>query len=407
MNEKVKKNDFCRVCKGKNLQKVISLGMTPPANAFLKKEDLSKKEDFFPLVTHYCNDCNFVQLLDIVSPELLFKDYIYVSSTSPVFVEHFKELAQNVIKKFKLQKNSLIVDIGSNDGILLKPFKEQNMIVLGVDPAEKIAALATKIGIQTLPEFFTPTLAKKITKEKGKAKIVSATSVFSHIDDLDGFIEGVKELLDEDGVFIIEVYYLLELIEKNLFDTIYHEHLSYFTLKTMSKLLERLGMQIFDVEITQTHGGSLRVFAQKKNGPHKVQASLKSFLKNESDKKLDDISTYTNFSKKIQSNKKELVELLSTLKAQGKKIVGYGAPAKGNTLLNYFGIGTELLDHIIDDSTWKQALLTPGKHIPVYGFEQLSKHRPDYILILAWNFNVLKSSTNSFLLLWIFFEKLV
>ena len=379
------RND-CRVCKSKNLEKVISLGDQPPANAFLKKEDLDKNEPFFPLECHFCKNCSFVQLSDIVDPELLFKDYVYVSSTSNVFVQHFKELAEKVTKKFNLQKNSLVVDIGSNDGILLRPFKEKGMKVLGIDPAEKIARLATESGIETLPEFFTPGLAQKIAKERGKAKVITATSVFSHVDGLDSFVEGVEKLIADDGVFIVEVYYMKSLVEKNLFDTIYHEHLSYFTTKTMSALLERLGMELFDVGLTDTHGGSLRAFAQKKGGLHKKEKSIAKFLQQENKAKMHELATYKEFSGKIAENKKELVELLEGLKAKGKKIVGYGAPAKGNTLLNYFGIGPAVLDYIVDDSPWKQGLYSPGMHIPVKGFEQLSKEKPDYILILAWNY---------------------
>jgi len=328
-----------------------------------------------------------VQLIDIVSPKLLFKNYVYVSSTSPTFIQHFKELASYLKEKFNLASDSLIVDIGSNDGILLRPFKELGMNVLGVDPAEKIAQQATKNGIETLPNFFTPDIAKGIVENKGKAKIITATSVFSHVDNLDSLVQGVKDLLDQDGVFVLEVYYLGKLIEKNLFDMIYHEHLSYFSVKTLSALMERLGMEVFDVEITDTHGGSLRAFVQNKNGPHKKQQSVKQFLEEEEKNKLHEISTLKNFSVKIENNKKDLINLIQKLKSNGKKIVGYGAPAKGNTLLNYFGIGTEILDYIVDDSPNKQGLFTPGKHIPVFSFDKLSVDPPDYILILAWNFS--------------------
>lgn len=382
--ETVTAKSACRVCRGKSLRKVLSLGSTPPANAFVK--DLKQPEQFFPLELSFCNGCGFVQLTHVVSPELLFRDYVYVSSTSPVFMEHFKQLAGKIISSFKLQPNSLVVDIGSNDGILLRPFKNSGMKVLGVDPAEKIAALSTKGGIETLPIFFTPAAAKDVVKKYGKAKVITATSVFSHVDDLDGFVEGVKELLADDGVFVIEVYYLNELLEKNLFDTIYHEHLSYFTASTMSRLLSRLGMQVFDVEETDTHGGSLRFFAQKSGGPHKVQDSVMRFMEMEAAKKLSDAATYVGFAKKIEDNKMKLRQLLQELKSEGKRIVGYGAPAKGNTLLNYFGIGPETLDYIVDDSAWKQGLYTPGTHIPVVSFEELGRKRPGYILILAWNF---------------------
>ena len=381
-----KKNNLCRVCRSKGLKKVISLGNMPPANAFLKKEELAKKENSFPLECYYCSNCSFVQLVDVVDPELLFRDYVYVSSTSKVFVGHFNELAVNVCDKFNLPENSLVVDVGSNDGILLKPFKARGMHVLGIDPAEKIAALATKEGIETLPVFFTPEVARGISMKKGNAKIITATSVFSHVDDLDGFLQGVKLLLDNDGVLITEVYYLGSILEQNLFDTIYHEHLSYFTVKTMSKLLDRMGLELFDVELTDTHGGSLRSYAQIKGGMHKVRPSVAEFLRQEKNRKLDNISTYKKFSRKIDANKKSLVRLLKGLKSKGKRIVGYGAPAKGNTLLNYFGISPKTLDYIVDDSPWKQGLYSPGMHIPVHGFERLSVEKPDYILILAWNY---------------------
>ena len=386
MQELIRKNTSCRVCKGKSLHKVISLGPMPPANAFLKKEDLSKSENKFPLEAYFCDGCGFVQLLDIVNPELLFRDYVYVSSTSPVFVEHFRQLAEKLTHQFNLKKGDFVVDVGSNDGILLRPFREMGMKVLGIDPAEKIAALATQSGIETLPIFFGTEAARDIAKKRGKAKIITTTSVFSHVDDLDDFILGVNELIADDGVFIIEVYYLKELLEKNLFDTIYHEHLSYFTLKTMSRLMERMGMEVFDADKTDTHGGSLRAFIQKKNGPHKRTDSVKIFLNEEERKGLSDISTYKKFSEKIERNKESLRKLLNGLKSNGKTIVGYGAPAKGNTLLNYFGIGTEMLDYVVDDSKWKQGLYTPGMHIPVVSSEKLSEKKPDYILILAWNF---------------------
>ena len=386
MQELIKKNTLCRVCKGKNIHKVISLGSMPPANAFLKKEDLDKPENKFPLEAYFCNDCSFVQLLDVVNPELLFRDYVYVSSTSPVFIGHFRQLAEKLIHQFNLKKGDFVVDVGSNDGILLRPFKEMGMKVLGIDPAEKIASLATQSGIETLPIFFGAEAARDIAKKRGKAKIITTTSVFSHVDDLDDFTLGVMELIADDGVFIIEVYYLKELLEKNLFDTIYHEHLSYFTLKTMSRLMERMGMEVFDADKTDTHGGSLRVFIQKKSGPHKRTGNLKIFLNEEEKKHLSEISTYKKFSEKIERNKEALRKLLQNLKSKGKIIAGYGAPAKGNTLLNYFGIGTDLVDYIVDDSKWKQGLYTPGMHIPVVSPEKLSEKKPDYILILAWNF---------------------
>jgi hypothetical protein len=377
----------CRACKGKALIPVLSLAPTPPANAFLTKADLLQPEPFFPLDLDFCTQCSFVQLRDIVSPELLFRDYVYVSSTSPVFVTHFEELAKTISRRFSFIENSLIVDIGSNDGILLKPFKKLGFRVLGIDPAEKIAREATANGVETIPEFFTPALAKKILEKHGSAALITATSAFPHIDNLDEIVEGVRILLKKDGVFMVEAYYLGDLISKNLFDTIYHEHLSYFSVRTAIRLFERLDMEVFDVEKTDTHGGSLRIFAELRNGPHALQRShIQKFLKEEMEHKLHESLTYQNFSHKILKNKVALTELLRYLKKKKKFVAGYGAPAKGTTLLTHFGIGPETLEYIVDDSHWKQGLYMPGTHIPVFSSAKLAEKNPDYILILAWNF---------------------
>lgn len=382
-----KTNSHCRVCLDRDLKKVLSLRPTPPANAFLKEEDLIKPEQAFPLELYFCAACGFVQLLDIVSPELLFSDYVYVSSTSPSFVRHFEEMAAHVSNRLNFPQDSMIVDIGSNDGILLRPFKNLGWKVLGIDPAKKIAEEATAKGIKTIAAFFNEQTGKNTKLEYGQAKLITATSVFPHIDNLDSVLGGVKELLADDGVFMIEAYYLADMLEKKLFDTIYHEHLSYFTVKTLKRLFERLQMEIFDVEKTDTHGGSLRVYVQKHGGPRQVnEAVIQAFLQNEDRQGLSKEETYSAFNKKIEENKQRLLELLVSLKKNGKKIVGYGAAAKGNTLLNHFNIGREFLDYVVDDSPWKQGLFTPGTHLPVVPSTEIAKTNPDYILILAWNF---------------------
>jgi hypothetical protein len=260
------------------------------------------------------------------------------------------------------------------------------MRVLGVDPAVKIAAEATKNGVPTRPEYFTPELARDIVAELGKAKMVSATSAFPHIDDLDAIAEGAKTLLDEDGIFLIEAYYLKSLLEKNLFDTVYHEHLSYFTVMTAQVLFARLGLEIFDVVLNDTHGGSLRMLVQKKGGPRKIEASVADFIESERAYGTDKKETFISFAERVKKNKDVLKKMLADLKAEGKMIAAYGAPAKGNTLLNYFDIGPDTLEYVVDDSPWKQGLYTPGMHIPVVGAEEISRRCPDYLLILAWNF---------------------
>lgn len=386
VKEIIKRKETCRVCLNKQLFKVITLGSTPLANAFLTKDQLDLPEAFYPLDIYFCNRCGFIQLGHVVSPEILFKDYVYVSSTSPVFVRHFENFANEIISRFNLDKNSLIIDIGSNDGILLKPLRNLGIRVLGIEPAQQIAEIAKKEGIETIVNFFSLSLAKKIAKNKGLAKVVTATNVFAHIDDLDEVIKGTKELLSDDGVFIIEVPYLVDFLTKRYFDLIYHEHLSYWAVAPLITLFKRFNMTVFDVQKVETHGGSIRVYVKKREASYPVQREVDKFLKREKDMRLADANTYEKFANKILENKARLTALLTKIKLQNKKIVGFGAPAKGNTLLNYFKIGTDILDYIIDDSPFKQGLYTPGTHIPVFSHQELKKDNPDYILILAWNF---------------------
>jgi SAM-dependent methyltransferase len=377
----------CRVCLHKNLTTVISLGSTPLANAFLSEENVDRGEKYYPLEVYFCNFCTFLQLGHVVSPELLFSDYVYLSSTSKVFVNHFVDFAEKAIKRFNLNNKSLVIDIGSNDGILLKPFKANGIRVLGIEPAKKIAELANKDGVETLPYFMSQKVALEINKKYEKADIITATNVFAHVDDLDELIRAVKIVLKQDGVFVIEVPYLIDFINKKYFDLIYHEHLSYWRIETMARIFDRLNMRIIDVEKVPVHGGSVRVYVMDKNGKHKIQNSVSKFIDSEKSMKLDSRITYTNYASEIEENKIKLVNLLYDIKKSGKKIIGYGAPAKGNTLLNYFNIGRETIDYIIDDSPWKQGLYSPGKRIPIKDFEILSKESADYMFILAWNFS--------------------
>lgn len=386
MSNLVKKFPYCRFCLSKNLQQVIDLGNQPAANAFLTKKQLKEREHFFPLKVNFCSKCGQLQLTHVVSPDYLFRNYVYVSSTSPVFVAHFEQYAQSVYEKFKLNEDSLVVDIGSNDGVLLKPFKKLGMQVLGIDPARKIAEDATKNGILTLPEYFDQDLADDIIKIYGLADVITANNVFAHVPYIDELILAVKKLLKKEGVFIIEAPYLVDFLKKNLFDTIYHEHVSYLSIKPLTVLFQRFNMEVFDVQKTDSHGGSIRVFVKKAESGRKISKSVNEFIKKEENLGLRKLSTYLKFAKKIAQNKKDLKLLLKKLKTQGKSIVGYGAPAKGNTLLNYFKIGPKILDYIVEDNEYKQGLYTPGMYIPVVGPEKISKTNPDYILILAWNF---------------------
>lgn len=382
----LKKSETCRLCCGTQLELVIKLTPTPPANAFVEEKLLEDKQDCFPLDVYQCLHCGHVQLLDILDPNELFSNYVYVSGTSPVFVKHFENYAKKIISDYKIGAGSLIVEVGSNDGTLLKFFQEAGMSVLGIDPAANIARQATKAGIDTLPEFFSIDLAKKIRKERGAAALVVANNVFAHTDDLRGFAEGVRVLLADAGLFVFEVSYLVDVFRKTLFDTIYHEHLSYHSLVPLIPFFNSLDMDIVDAQRIDTHGGSLRVFVQKTHGPWAKVNSVTNLCNLESDMGLDQPHTLRRFSSRVDHIRQELITLLRDLKRQGKRLAGYGAPAKATTLMYHFGLDREILEYIIDDSPLKQNLYSPGLHIPVMPFTHLSNERPDFLLILAWNF---------------------
>lgn len=386
MNSDVIRKSACRICRGERLDRILTLGPTPLANAFLRENERHLSERYYPLDVYLCRDCGLVQLLDVVDPRILFKDYVYVSSTSPVFVTHFEAFAQDVFKRFSLGSDSLVIDIGSNDGILLRPFKQLGARVLGIEPDPVIGHMARKANIETVSEFFSPAVAKKIVQHYGKADVVTATNVFAHIDDIHAVAKGVKTLLTKSGIFVIEAPYLVDFIEKNLFDTVYHEHLSYFSVSALDIFFEKAGMKVMDVERVGTHGGSIRVFVQKSEAKAPPAPSVRALLKLEKERKLREEKTYRTYEQRILGNRAKLLSLLTGLKKSGKRIAGYGAPAKGNTLLNFFSVGKELLDYIVDDSPHKQGKHTPGKRIPVVSTKRLSDDPPDYLLILAWNF---------------------
>jgi SAM-dependent methyltransferase len=392
----------CRLCGGGRLRKVLSLAKTPLANAFVPESEKSTPQPLFPLDLHLCMDCGHLQLLEIVRPEVLFRNYLYVSGTSPVFIQHFKEYAQEGVRLAALKPGDQVLDIGSNDGTLLGFFKEMGMKVLGIDPAQKIAGEATRKGIPTLAEFFTPALADRLRGEGWQPSLITANNVFAHADDLAGIAEGVRRLLRPDGVFLFEVSYLLDVFEKGLFDTIYHEHLSYHAVKPLVPFFEKHGLRLAGTQRVESHGGSLRgvVRCAEARGGASSSAGLTQAsgarpkpevgrrIAEEEKAGLFRPEAYEAFSRKISQRGKELKELLLKLQGEGKRIAGFGAPAKATTLLYHFGLGPDLLEAVIDDSPWKQGLFTPGHHIPVVPAERLydAQRRPDYCLILAWNF---------------------
>ena len=376
----------CRICKNNKLEKVLDLGGMPLANAFLDKNQIEQKESSYPLRVVWCKSCGLLQIDEIVPPEILFRNYVYVSGTSEALRKHFECLAMEVVNNFKLNNESLVIDIGSNDGTLLEEFKKLGLKVIGVEPAVNIAKIAEENGITTINEFFSENIARKIVKNNGKADVITATNVIAHTNDLDDLLKGVSYLLKDDGVFVIEVPYLVDLLENVEFDTIYHEHLSYFAVYPLKRLFEESDFKIVNIERVKIHGGTIRIFVSKKKSRYNINKNVNQLVLIEKEKKMHEVTVYRNFAERVEKLKEDLVDLLQKLKSENKKVIGYGAAAKGNTLLNYYNIGPDLIEFIADLSPMKQNKFTPGTNIPVYSPDQIYKAKPEYMLILAWNF---------------------
>lgn len=373
----------CRVCKGTDLSRILSLGEHPPVDNFIDASQV-KSEKRYPLDVYFCGTCNLVQLLDVVAEEELFHgDYAYFSSASKPLVDHFRSYAED-LKKEQIHEGDLVVDIGSNDGILLQNFVE-NYRVLGIEPSANVAEVARGKGVETTDGFFTVEMAKQLVATHGKAKVISANNVFAHIDDVDEIVRAVKELLTDDGVFVSESHYLLDLVEHREFDTVYHEHLCYYSVKPLMHLFERFDMEVFDVRRVNVHGGSIRVYARRKAG-EPVRASVQELLTLEEKAGLHTLSRFADFQKEVDAIKDNLVSLVRGFRAEGKKVTAYGAPAKGNTLLNFCGFTGDDFAYVTDTTPYKVGRFTPGSHIPVVSPDILKSDTPDYILLLAWNY---------------------
>lgn len=380
----MKTNDRCRICGGSNLIPFLDLGDQPLANDFLKKEELSQNQPTFPLRIYFCSGCNLVQLIDVVDKNLLFKNYIYFSSGMPKLSDHFKNYALEVMDRF-LKKGDFVVEIASNDGILLKFFKDLGYKVLGVDPAVNVVKIAESLGITSINDFFSEKLAGDILTVQGPAKAILANNVVAHINDHQDLAKGIYKLLDDDGVFILEAPYLMDMFENLTYDTIYHEHLSYLAVRPLKTLFQKFDLEIFDVEIHPVQGQSLRVFVDK-IGRRPISENVQKYIELELKREFNFESSYRHLAERVEKSKANLVNLLKNLKKTGKRIGAYGAPAKGNTVLNYCNIGTEILHFALEDLSSKQGLYTPGRHIPVISRAEAEVEPPDYYLLLAWNY---------------------
>jgi hypothetical protein len=387
----------CRMCSSTELETVLDLGSTPPSDAFLTESQLNEPETYYPLRLLCCARCGLSQLSYVVNRETLFNpDYPYESGTSKFFRDHFDEMAKSVIGELKLTANDLAIDIGSNVGVLAGSFKRHGVRALGIEPVRRLAEKANAAGVETVHAFFDPAVGAAIQSSHGNASVITATNVFAHIDDLNAFVETLKTLLAPDGVFVTESPYLRDLVANLEYDTIYHEHLSYFSVAPMQAFFQRHGMEVINVHPVDMHGGSLRTYVAFE-GTHDVASSVGDYIADEKNQRLQDPEALREFGKRVAAHKDELLQRLSELRQQGNRIVGIGAPAKGNTLLNYCNIGPDLLDCLTEKAEAKLGLYAPGTHIPVLGDDYLETERPDYGLLLSWNLkNEIMSNLSNF-----------
>lgn len=374
----------CRSCGSSQLLTFLDLGVVPLADGLVKPEDLAQEEARYPLQVAFCEDCGLVQILETVDPEILFSDdYPYYSSFSPYLLQHSKDNVVDLIERRKLGPDSFVVELASNDGYLLKNYVEAGIPVLGIDPAAGPVKAANEAGVPTMHAFFTIDLAKQLAAEGKKADVIHGNNVLAHVADTNGFVQGIAELLSDDGVVVIEAPYVKDLIEHCEFDTIYHEHLCYFSVTSASALFRRHGLYLNDVKWLPIHGGSLRYYAGKRED---VSPAVKEMLAEERAKGLDKPAYYQEFSNRVEKLRDDLNALLKDIKGRGETIAAYGAAAKGATMINFAGIGTDTVDYVVDRNVHKQGLYMPGHNLPIRPPEVLAEEKPDYVLMLAWNF---------------------
>lgn len=375
----------CILCDSRQVEIAVPIKASPIADAYIPADRTADPQPLFPLDLYLCRTCGHVQLMDVVNPDVLFADYIYRSSSSASLVEHFRQYAADLVQRFSPADSGLAFDIGSNDGTFLKLLKEHGLRVLGVDPATSIAREATANGTPTVNGFFTSTLARTLRAEHGAATFVSANNVFAHSETLPDMADGVREMLAPNGIFIFEVSYLADIVEKRLFDTVYHEHLSYHSVKPLDRFLTRHGLQLIDILRMGSKGGSLRVFAQLAGGPHRRAAIVEQLLAEETAAGLDQPEIFAQLAASLEATKTELHELLGSFRAKKEAVVGFGASATVTTLIFNFELG-QFLGHLVDDNALRHGLFSPGLHLPVRPSASLRDEQPENIVVLAWQY---------------------
>jgi len=377
----------CRFCETPLKYTFANLGMSPLSNSYIKQEDLQRMEPFYPLHSLVCENCRLVQLSEFQSPEQIFGDYAYFSSYSESWLNHVKAYTELIIERFGFGSKSQVVEIASNDGYLLQYFKEKNIPVLGIEPAKNVAIVAREAGIPTIVEFFGTEMASKLSAEGKGADLLIGNNVLAHVPELNDFVRGMKILLKPKGIITIEFPHLMRLMEEYQFDTIYHEHFSYYSFITARKIFAAHDLEIFDVEELSTHGGSLRIYAchTEEEDYKPINPRVSELIDRERVFGLEKLERYLSFNEKIEETKRRILQFMIKTKDERKTIVGYGAPAKGNTLLNYCGIGIDFIEYTVDRNPHKQGHYLPGTHIPIYHPDKIRETRPDYVVILPWN----------------------
>ena len=375
----------CRFCDSRLRLTVVDLGMSPLCESYLRADDLRRMEPFYPLHVFVCERCYLVQLEEFVSAGEIFSDYAYFSAYSTTWVEHARRYVEMIRERLSLGSHDLVVEIASNDGYLLQHFDGSDVPVLGVDPAANVARVAEERGVPTLVAFFGRQTAEQLVADGRAASLVIGNNVLAHVPDVNDFVGGIATLLRVDGTATLEFPHLLRLLDGLQYDTIYHEHFSYLSLGTVVEIFGAHGLVVYDVEELPTHGGSLRVYVQHEAGPHVTKEAVAALVAREHGEGLRSADRYARFGAEVEKSKHALLELLIELRRAGKHVAGYGAPGKGNTLLNYCGIRTDLIEYTVDRSPYKQGLFTPGTHIPIHGPERIAETRPDFVVVLPWN----------------------